>query len=76
MEPEVRAYLIRIVNTISMSLLWMIINTTAGIKFGYAYWEKHFTLGNTVFYAWLIISFIVIIWYMKRLWSKPLNIKM
>jgi hypothetical protein len=54
----------------------MIINTTAGIKFGYAYWEKHFTLGNTVFYAWLIISFIVIIWYMKRLWSKPLNIKM
>lgn len=76
MEPEVRAYLIRIVNTISMSLLWMIINTTAGIKFGYAYWGNNFSTGNTLFYIWLTISFIAIIWYMKRLWSKPLNIKM
>lgn len=76
MEPEVRAYLIRIVNTISMALLWMIINTTAGIKFGYGYWDKHFTIGNTIFYSWLIISFAALIWYMIRMWSKPLNIKM
>ncbi len=76
MEPDVRAYLVRIVNTISIGLLWMIINTTAGIKFGFAYPENSFTLGNYIFYAWFLISLVALGWYMKRLWSKPLNIKM
>mgnify|MGYP000346609052 FL=1 len=76
MEPEVRAFLIRIVNTISMGMLWMLTNATAGIKFGYAYPEKEFTLGNYIFYAWLVLSLVALIWYMIRLWSKPLNIKM
>lgn len=76
MEPEVRAFLIRIVNTISMGMLWMLTNATAGIKFGYAYPEKEFTMGNYIFYAWLVLSLVALIWYMIRLWSKPLNIKM
>jgi hypothetical protein len=54
----------------------MIINTTAGIKFGYGYWDKHFTTGNTIFYSWLVVSFAALIWCMIRMWSKPLNIKM
>lgn len=76
MEPEVRAYLIRILNTISIGALWMMINATAGLKFGYAFPEKSFTLGNYIFYAWFVLSLVALIWYMIRMWSKPLNIKM
>lgn len=74
MEPEVRAYLIRILNTISIGLLWMISNSTPGIMYGYAFWDKQLKLGNIIFYGWFIISFIFLIWYLIKLWKKPLNI--
>jgi hypothetical protein len=74
LEPEVRAYLIRILNTLSVGLLWMISNSTAGIMYGYAFWEKKMKLGNIIFYIWFIISLALLLWYMIRLWKKPLNI--
>ncbi|MDE3143180.1 MAG: hypothetical protein KGL19_03435 [Bacteroidota bacterium] len=74
MEPEVRAYLIRIVNSISIIVVWLISNTTAGIQFGYAFVEQKITAGNIIFYLWLLISTIIFIWLMIRLWKKPLNI--
>jgi hypothetical protein len=36
MEPGIKEYLLRIVNTISLGLLWMAINTTAGIMYDLA----------------------------------------
>jgi len=74
LEPEVRAYLIRILNTMSLALLWMIINSTAGIMFDYAFIHDTITAGNIIFYCWFIISFVVLIWYFIKLWNKPLNI--
>lgn len=76
MEPDIRDFLVRIANTMGIIAIWMIANATAGIKFGYAFWEHHFTTGNLLFYIWFAISIALLIWYLKRLWSKPLNIKM
>ncbi|HEX3025403.1 MAG TPA: hypothetical protein VHP12_09345 [Chitinophagaceae bacterium] len=74
MEPEVRAYLVRILNSISYTVVWLISNTTAGIQFGYAFIEQKITAGNIIFYLWLLISTVIFIWLMIRLWKKPLNI--
>jgi hypothetical protein len=74
MEPEVRAYLLRIVNTLSFGLLWMAINSTIGIMFDYAFIHERISTGNIIFYAWFIISLALLIWYLVRLWNKPLNI--
>jgi hypothetical protein len=52
----------------------MISNSTAGIMYGYAFWEKKMKLGNVIFYIWFIISLALLLWYMIRLWKKPLNI--
>jgi len=75
LEPGVRAYLIRILNTISVSLLWFTINTTAGIMYDYAFIHEKATMGNIIFYAWFIISLVAFLWYIIRLWKKPLNIE-
>ncbi len=72
-EPGVREYLIRIVNTLSVGLLWMAINTTAGIMYDYAFVHEHITIGNIVFYIWFIISLILFLWWVIRLWSKPID---
>ena len=37
MEPGVRQYLIRILNTLSIGVLWMAINSTLGIMYDFAF---------------------------------------
>ena len=73
MEPGVREYLIRIVNTLSLSLLWMAINTTAGIMYDYAFIHEQITAGNILFYIWFIASLTALLWWVIKVWSKPID---
>ena len=63
----------RIVNTLSVGLVWMVINTTLGIKNEYAFIQDKVTRGNIIFYAWFIISLVAFLWWVIRLWSKPIH---
>ncbi|MDP1842338.1 MAG: hypothetical protein Q8K64_02870 [Sediminibacterium sp.] len=73
MEPGVREYLTRILNTIFVVLFWLAINSTAGIMFGYAFIQERIVTGNIIFYCWFIISFTLLLRWVLRLWSKPIN---
>ena len=73
MEPGVREYLIRIVNTLSVGLLWMFLNTTPGIMYDYAFIHGHITTGNVLFYCWFVISLAAFLWWVIRLWRKPID---
>lgn len=73
MEPAARAYLIRIINTLSVGLIWLVINSTAGIMYGWAFPKEKISLGNILFYVWLAISFAGLLIYIIKLWSKPLD---
>jgi hypothetical protein len=73
-EPEVAAYLRRIVTTLSVGLLWMAVNSTIGIMYDYAFIHDHISKGNIIFYCWFLISLLLFLWWVIRLWSKPLNI--
>lgn len=70
MEKEVKDFFKRIIQTISLGLLWLLINATAGIMYGHMFIDKKPTLGNIIFYCWLILSFILILRYYIKLWSK------
>jgi hypothetical protein len=74
MDPQIKAYFIRILNTISITLLWMLINVTAGIKYNLAFVEDHVSWKNIVFYCWLTLSFVVLLWRLYKIWNKPLHI--
>jgi hypothetical protein len=73
LEPGVREYLIRIMNTIFVVLIWLLINTTAGIMYHLAFISAHVTTGNIIFYCWLIISALLLARWAYRLWSKPID---
>lgn len=73
MEPGVKEYLKRIVNTISLSLLWMVINSTAGIMYDWAFVHDKIRLGNVLFFTWFLLSLAALLWYVVRLWSKPID---
>ncbi|MBC7508764.1 MAG: hypothetical protein H7320_08455 [Ferruginibacter sp.] len=69
MEPDVTAFLLRIVQTISMAIVWLLINMSVGIYFGFAFFDDAPSLGNYVFYVWFIASFVLLILYLKKKWK-------
>jgi len=73
MEPGVKEYLVRILNTLALGLLWMAINSTAGIMYDLAFVHEHVTPGNILFFIWFAISTTAYLWWVIRLWKKPID---
>lgn len=69
MEDETRAFLIRILNTVSIVLLWMIINVFLGIYKNYGFFEDVPGWKNYLYYAFLLISLIALIIHLRRKWK-------
>ena len=72
MEPEVKAYLRRIMMTVFIGFTWMVLNSTFGIMFDFAFIHGSISTGNIIFYAWFIISLVAMLVYYFRLWRKPI----
>ena len=68
-----RAFLIRVAQTIFVGLAWMAINSTVGIMFDFAFIHDQLSIGNVLFYIWFIASFALLLWFYIRLWKKPLQ---
>lgn len=69
MEDETREFLVRILNTVAIVLLWMMVNVFVGIYKGYAFFEDKPGWPNFAYYAFLLISFVVLIIHLKRKWK-------
>lgn len=69
MEPDIRAFLLRIVQSISMGLLWLLINMSIGIYFGFAFFEGRPTLGNYIYYVAFLISLYILLRYLRKKWK-------
>lgn len=69
MEPDIRHFLITIMQTISMSLLWLLINMTAGIYFDLGFFEGQPSWKNYVYYVLAIGSFLLLVRYIRRKWK-------
>lgn len=73
MDPGIKEYLTRILNTLAVGLFWMAINSTVGIMYDYAFIHEKVTTGNIIFYCWFLTSLVAFLWWVIRLWSKPIN---
>ena len=69
MEPDVKFFLLTIVQSISMVLLWMLLNMTFGIYYDFAFFDKTPTLGNYLYDLFLVSSFVFLVIYLKRKWK-------
>jgi hypothetical protein len=70
MDPEMAAFFKRISYTVLIAFIWLAINATAAIKGDNAFIGDHVTLGNIIFYAWFIVSVIILIVIYKKMWFK------
>ena len=69
MEPETKDFLIRIVNTISIVLVWMLVNVFIGIYKGFAFFEDSPGWANYLFYVFFLSSLVLMILYLKKKWK-------
>ncbi|HMI79235.1 MAG TPA: hypothetical protein VK484_10590 [Ferruginibacter sp.] len=69
MEEDTRAFLIRIMQTISLVLLWMLVNVFIGIYKDLAFFEGRPNWKNYLYYAFFLISLVVLIIHLKRKWK-------
>jgi ABC-type glycerol-3-phosphate transport system permease component len=72
MEDETRGFLILIVNTISIVLMWMMANVFFGIYLGYGFFEDSPGWKNIVFYLLFLASLFFLIRHLKRKWKQYL----
>ncbi len=69
MEPETRDFLVRIALSLSMGLLWLLVNSTVGIFMGYAFFDEAPQWYNYVYWVFLVGSFLALIFWYKKKWD-------
>ena len=69
MEDETREFLVRILNTVAIVLVWMMVNVFIGIYKGYAFFEEIPNWTNYTYYVFLVISLVALVIHLKRKWK-------
>jgi hypothetical protein len=73
MEPQSLAFLKRIASTMGILLLWMMLNTTIGIAFNYAFFENALQWQNIFFYLFFVLNTIGTIFWLRTLWKGKMQ---
>jgi hypothetical protein len=70
MENDTRQFLIKIMQSISIILLWMLLNVFFGIYKGYAFFEHTPGWPNFLYYGLFLCSLLVLIFYLIKKWRS------
>jgi len=70
MEPDAADFLKRIVWSVSLVIVYMLILLTAGIYGNWFFFYDTPTLGNYVFYTWVLLSTAGMIYLLIKWWKK------
>ena len=73
MEPGIKEFFRRLSLSIGLCILWLAINMTIGVRYGYAFVEDNIHWSNIVFYVWVIASFTGLIFIYIKIWKKPIE---
>jgi len=73
MEPELRAFFGRIVKSLSITVLWMLINMTFGIFLDFGFIHSTITIANILFYIFLLTTLFALIRYLLKLWKEDIH---
>jgi hypothetical protein len=70
MDPDVKKYLLKILNSLVYGLLWLALNVLGGLYWEYGIINGRLSLYNILFFAWFLFSLAVLLYYYYRVWRK------
>jgi hypothetical protein len=68
-EPETKRYLKNVMTTVFVGLFWMFANVIAGIYFELAFIQGKLNIGNIIYFAIALVSFIFLVRYFIKMWT-------
>ena len=69
MDPEVKRYFIKILNSFSFGLIWLISASTFAFYFGLGIVRENIRTGNIIFYVIALATFLLLLRYYYRVWK-------
>lgn len=69
-DPDVKKFLLKVLNSISLVLLWLLACATAGIYFELGYTSGKPVIYTILFYAGMLITFLLLLRYLYNTWKK------
>jgi hypothetical protein len=73
MEPELKLFFSKIIRSLSMGILWLLINMTLGIFFDFGFIHSGISLANILFYIFMLVTLYGLIWYLLKVWKENLQ---
>ena len=70
MEPDVRNFLKKVLQSVFTGLLWMMVNMIAGIYFGLMFINDKISIGNIIFYVFSMASLLLLIRFYYKIWKQ------
>ncbi|MFL5738671.1 MAG: hypothetical protein ACJ75B_00530 [Flavisolibacter sp.] len=70
MDPEIKKYFRKILNTFSVALFWMLTMATTGLFFELGITKNGWRWYNFVFYLLFLLSLLALIRYFYKTWNK------
>lgn len=72
-EPEVKEHFFKVGYSFFAGFLWLLVNVTLGLFFGFAIVEKQVSLVNILFYIWFLVSILLLFFYLRKKWKHLRN---
>jgi membrane protein YdbS with pleckstrin-like domain len=69
-DPDVKQFLVKILNSISLVLLWMIACATAGIYFQFGYTNGKPVIYTIIFYVAMAVTLFLLLRHLYKIWKK------
>lgn len=76
MEPQIILYLKNIVKTICLGLLWMATSVYWGIHKNFGFFKGSVQWQNLVFYICSFTALVILLWYLRKVWKQPFDMKL
>ncbi len=68
-DPGVKKFFLKILNSVSLGLFWMMACATAGIYYKLGYFNGQPVIYNILFYAGMLGTLLLLIRYLYRNWK-------
>ena len=69
-DPDVKKFLLKVLNSIALGLVWMIASATAGIYYKLGYRGHQPFIFTIIFYAFMLITLVLLLRYLYNTWVK------
>lgn len=69
-DPDIKKFLLNVLNSIGMVLLWLLACVTAGIYFELGYTNGKPIIYTILFYAGMFITLMLLLCYLYNTWKK------